>query len=76
MIRNYDESDIENKYLIALFFESDFSILEGYKISYRYLREIGKDNKHQNGLIINLSNKKIKELTEKGQIEDITEKLK
>lgn len=76
VIRNYDEADVENKYLIALFFESDFSILEGYKISYRYLREIGEDNEHQNGLIINLSNKKIKEWIKKGKIEDITEKLK
>lgn len=76
IIRKYDESDTENKYLIAMFFDYDFSVLEGYQIPYKYLKEIGTENSHQNGIVVNLSKAKIKKLIGEGKMKDITEQLK
>lgn len=76
IIRNYNENDIENKFLIVVFFDKNFMVKEAYKIPYKELKILGKLDKHQNGIIVTISEKRYKELVEKERIEDITELLR
>ncbi len=52
VIRNLDAGEFD--YLIAVLFESDFSLKEAYKIPQSVITKYAKFSKHQNGHILHL----------------------
>lgn len=69
VIRNLEA--VEFDYLIAVLFESDFSLKEAYKIPQSVITKYAKFSKHQNGYILHLRGKILKDPV----VEEITHAL-
>ena len=70
IIRNLDSDTFD--YLIALLFDEDIEVVNGYKISKDLIKQYSKLSKHQNGLILYLKGGLL--LDER--IENITQRFK
>ena len=66
VIRNFDENQFD--YLIALIFDSYFSVKEAYKIPHETIRRYARYNRHQNGYILVAMGPLLRD----AEVEDIT----
>ncbi len=69
VIRNLEA--VEFDYLIAVLFESDFNLMEAYKIPQNVITKYAKYSKHQNGYILHLRGNILKDPV----VEEITKAL-
>ncbi|BBV64448.1 TPA: hypothetical protein N2N50_000702 [Kluyvera ascorbata] len=51
-LRNYEAADFD--YLIAVIFDEDYNVLDGYKIPHEVIRDYARHSDHVNARIINL----------------------
>lgn len=70
VIRNYQDKQFD--YLIAVIFDENFEVAEAYKIPHDLIGKYFPPNKHQNGIVVTLTNKFIKD----EKVVDITNILK
>lgn len=66
VIRNYDDNQFD--YLVAVIFGNDFEVAEAYLIPHDVPKEYFSFNKHQNGIVVTLTQEFVKD----ERIEDIT----
>lgn len=70
VIRNYQENQFD--YLVAVIFGVDFEVAEAYLIPHDLIGEYFPPNKHQNGIVVTLTNGFIKDV----KVKDITSQLR
>lgn len=66
VIRNYDDNQFD--YLVVIIFGNDFEVAEAYKIQHDVLQDYFPFNKHQNGMVVTLT----QEFIQDARVEDIT----
>ena len=66
VIRNYEDNQFD--YLIAVIFGNNFEVAEAYKIQHDVLRDYFPFNRHQNGIVVTLT----QEFMQDARVEDIT----
>ena len=66
VIRNYEDNQFD--YLIAVIFGNNFEVAEAYKIQHDVLQDYFPFNKHQNGMVVTLTQEFIQDV----RVEDIT----
>ena len=66
VIRNYDDNQFD--YLVVIIFGNDFEVAEAYKIQHDVLQDYFPFNKHQNGMVVTLTQEFIQDV----RVEDIT----
>lgn len=66
VIRNYDDNQFD--YLVAVIFGNDFDVSEAYLIPHDVPKEYFPFNKHQNGIVVTLTQEFIKD----ARVKDIT----
>ena len=69
VIRNYDKKPFD--YLVAVIFGIDFDVEEAYLIPHEIIEKYFPQNKHQNGIVITLTN----DFVSDPQVKDIKVKL-
>ena len=69
VIRDYDKKPFD--YLVVVIFGEDFDVEEAYLIPHAIIREHFLWNKHQNGIVVTLTNKFVSDK----RVENIKEKL-
>ena len=60
VIRDYEKCPFD--YLVAVIFSFDFEIEEAYLIPYELIKQYFSYNKHQNGIVVTLTNKLISDI--------------
>ncbi len=66
VIRNYEDNQFD--YLVAVIFENDFDVVEAYLIPHDVPKEYFQYNKHQNGIVVILT----QEFIHDSRVKDIT----
>ncbi len=69
VIRNFEKKPFA--YLIAVIFGVSFDVEESYQIPYEIIRRYFPQNKHQNGIVVTLTNDFVRD----PQVQDIRAKL-
>lgn len=69
VIRDYDKKPFD--YLVAVIFGADFDVEEAYLIPHEIIEKYFSQNKHQNGIVVTLTNDFISD----PKVKDIKEKL-
>lgn len=69
VIRNYDKKHFD--FVVAVIFGVNFDVEEAYLIPHEIIKKYFRYNKHQNGIVITLTNHFISD----SQVKDIKEKL-
>lgn len=70
VIRDYDKKPFD--YLVAVIFDIEFEVSEAYLIPHGIISKYFPINKHQNGIVVTLTNEFIADV----HVKDITAKLK
>lgn len=70
VIRNYKDNEFD--YLVAVIFGVDFEVAEAYLIPHDLISKYFPPNKHQNGIVVTLTN----EFVSDAQVKDIISSLK